>query len=63
MLLQNKNEKNRKKPKSGPRVFSVSHHIFISVAEPAPLVSSAKQHCFTVDAACRHLIRGWKLRA
>ena len=32
----------------------------VSIMEPAPLASSANQHCFTLDAACRLVIKGWK---
>ena len=39
----------------GPRIFNVSHHSLICFTRPAPLASFAKQHCLTVDAACRHL--------
>ena len=42
---------------------SVSYNFFIPVAEPVPLSPSANQHCFTVDATCKHVIRGWMLRA
>ena len=52
-----------KKPKSGPRVLRASHHVLISIMEPAALTSSANQHCFTMDAACRLVIKGWMLKA
>ena len=48
----------RKMPKFGLRVLSTSHLFLISVVQPAPLVLSLKQHCFTLNVACRLVIKG-----
>ena len=48
---------------SGPSVLRPCHHCLISEIVPAPLVSSANQHCFASDMACRLVIKGWMLRA
>ena len=55
-----------KKPKSGPRVVRASHLVLIhkiSIMEPASITSSANQHCFTMGAACRLVIKDWMLKA
>ena len=45
--------------KSGPSVLRTSHRFLISVVEPAPLASSANQHCFTLtEDDCILVIKG-----